>query len=727
MKLALKTLLSINSRRSFNTCLYNSINLLKDISKQGLITEGAVVHGSLIKMGMSSEKYISVKLLIMYLNCRKSLEINQMLREFNGFDLVVHNCLINANVEWGELDEAQRLFDEMPERNEVSWTALVSGLLKYGRIKEAMWNFGRNPFHDVFSWTATISGLVQNGLAFEGMKLFLKMIQSGFVPNDVTFTTVMRACGDLGDLKLGMIILNLIVKLGFEGNVSVSNSLISFSLRLGELDLAQKIFDRMKERDVVSWTAILDMHFQMDNLEEARRIFDDMPEKNEVSWSAMIARYSQSGYAEEAVLLFLQMVQNGVKPSTSCFSSAISACASLMYLQAGRTIHGHVIKSGIQKDVYISSSLVDLYCKCGDTEAGRRVFDSTIEKNVVFWNSMISGYGLNGQLEKAQELFDKMPNKNCVSWNSLIASYLTIEQFESALEVFNDMLLSGELPNESTFSTVLCACASLSSLEKGNNLHGKIIKLGLHYNIYVVTALIDMYSKSGNIENSWKLFNRMARKNEICWTVMIQGLAENGFAEESLALFEEMVQSSVAPNDLILLAVLFACSHRGLVDKGLHYFNTMQKLYGIKPIDKHYTCVVDMLSRSGHLSEADKFISNMPCEPEANTWAALLSGCQAYKDEKLAQKAARKLLELEEKKPGSFVLLSNVYASAGRWLEVLNMRKLMEEKGVRKTGGCSWIEIQNQVHVFYSQDGSHTNSVEIFGVLELLKYEMVIL
>lgn len=707
-------------------CLYNSINLLKDLSNQRLITQGAALHGCLIKMGMSSERYIAVKLLNMYLNCRKSFEINHMLKEFNGFDLVVHNCLINANVEWGELDEARRLFDEMPERNEVTWTALVSGLLKYGKVKDAMWYFERNPFQNVFFWTATICGLVQNGLAFQGMKLFLRMLKFRIMPNAVTFTTLIRACGDLCDFELGMSILSLIVKVGFEDELAVSNSLISFNLRLGEIELARQIFDRMEEKDVVSWTAILDMYVEMDNLEEARRIFDDMPERNEVSWSAMIARYSQSGYPEEAVLLFLQMVRSGVKPSTSCFSSAISACASLLALQSGRNIHGQVIKNGIQEDLFVSSSLVDLYCKCGNTEDGRRVFEySAMQKNVVCWNSMIAGYGLNGQLEEAKELFDQMRNKNSISWNSLIAAYLKIEQFDKVLDVFNEMLLSGETPTKSTFSSVLCACASLASLEKGRNLHGRIVKLGFEFDVYVATALTDMYCKSGNIESSRQLFNRIDRRNEICWTAMIQGLAENGFAEESLTLFEEMLQSSVAPNELILLAVLFACSHCGLIDKGLYYFNLMEKVYNIKPIDKHYTCVVDMLSRSGRLSEAEKFITSMPCEPEANAWAALLSGCKTYKDEKLAEKAARKLSELEDKS-GGFVLLSNVYASAGRWLDVLNTRKLMKEKGLKKIGGCSWIEVGNHVHVFFSQDGSHTHSVEIFGILELLKSEMVI-
>ncbi|CAL5325275.1 unnamed protein product [Camellia sinensis] len=726
MKSAFTTLFAINPRKSFNVYIETSCSLLKNFSKQGLITHGSALHGHLIKMGASSERYIAIKLIIFYLISRKSKEVDQLMKEFNGFNIVAHNCLISANVEQGNLDEARRLFDEMPERNEVSWTALISGFLRCGRVKESMWYFERNPFHNVVSWTAAISGFVQNGLNFDAMKLFQKMLESGIMPNDVTFTSVVRASANKGDFWLGMNVLGLIVKAGFEHNVSVSNSLVTLSLRLGEIDLAQRIFDRMEKRDVVSWTAIMDMYVEMGDLREARRIFDEMPERNEVTWSAMIARYSQSGNAEEAVELFHRMLQEGYTPNISCFPSIISALANLKALQAGMNIHGHVSKIGIEKYVFISSSFIDLYCRCGKTEDAQLVFDLVLKKNVVCWNSMVSGYSLNGQLEKAKKVFDLMPKKDNVSWNTMIAGYLENEQCDKVFEVFNQMLLSGETPNKSTFSSILCACANMASLEKGRNLHGKIFKFGLQYDVFVGTALTDMYAKSGDIESSKKVFNRMPEKNEISWTAMIQGLAENGFAEESLVLFEEMERTaSLIPNELILSAVLFACSHCGLVDKGLWYFNSMEKAHGIKPNSRHYTCLVDMLSRSGRLSEAEQLIASMPFEPDGNTWSALLSGCSTHMEEGIAERTAKKLWELAEKKSGGYVLLSNIYASAGRWVDVSNTRNLMKEKGLRKSGGCSWVELRNQIHLFYSHDGKHSESAEIYGVLELLKSEML--
>lgn len=701
-----------------------SVTLLEKCTNERLINHGNAFHCHLIKTGLSSQKYIAVKLLIMYLDSRKSFEINQMLKEFKGFNLVVHNCLINANFQWGNVINACHLFEEMPTRNNVSWTSMIYGLLKQGKVNEAIHYFERNPFSDVFSWTATINGLVQNKMSFRAMRLFKEMLLSGVLPNEVTFTSVVKACMELGDFGLGMCVVGLIVKVGLEGNLCVLNSLVTFFLRLGDFDSARKMFDRMDEKDVFSWTTILGMYVDMGDLREARRIFDEMPERNEVTWSAMIARLSQSGNAEEAVRLFQQMVQYSFKPNTSCYSSVISALASLQALEAGMNIHAHALKIGMDMNVFVGSSLIDLYCKCGNTKDGRLVFDALPEKNVVCWNTVVSGYSSNGHLAEATELFNHIPQKNNISWNSLIAGHLGVEDFEEAFEIFHQMILSGEQPSKSTFSSVLKACASLASLEKGKYAHAKAVKLGFQHDIFVDTALLDMYAKSGGIESSVKIFNRMPTKNDIVWTAMIQGLAENGFAEESLQLFEEMEHtSSISPNELILLSVLFACSHCGLVDKGLAYFNSMVKVYGITPNERHYSCVVDMLSRSGRLYEAEKFIMSMPNEPQANAWAALLSGCKTYGNEKLAARASEKLSEFAEGKPGGYVLLSNIYASGGRWVDAMNMRNLMSQKGIKKSGGCSWIELRSQVHLFYSQDESHTQWKDIHWLLQLLNTE----
>ncbi|OVA19864.1 Pentatricopeptide repeat [Macleaya cordata] len=723
-KLDVGSLSSINPRTAFKAYVETCISLLKTYLNQSWIKQGRTLHGHLIKTGISSDRYVAIKLLIMYLNCKRSDEVNEILREFGGFDLVAWNCMINAHIQNCNIEEARRIFDEMPERNEVSYSTLIAGFMRLGRVDESISYFEKNPFQDVVSWTTMISGFVQNGSNLEALKLFEKMLEFGIIPNAITFTCVVKTCIGLKDFGFGRCLLGLIVKYGLKSNLSVCNSLITLHLRMGDIESARKVFDQMEERDVVSWTAILDVYVEMGNLVEARRIFDEMPERNEVSWSAMIARYSQNGDAEEALKLFHLMVLDGYKPNISCFSIVLTALASLEALPLGTNIHGHLIKIGMEEDVFIGSSLIDMYCKCGKTEDGRRVFDSLSEKNVVCWNSMASGYSLNGKLEEARELFDRIPKKNTVSWNTMISGYVQNEQCDKVFEVFDEMLFSGGIPNGSTFSSVLRACASLASLEKGKNLHGKIIKLGIQYEVFMGTALTDMYAKSGDIESSRKVFNGMHEKNEISWTAMIQGLADNGFGEEALVLFEEIEKTSaMAPTvvtELIFLAVLFACSHCGLLEKGFRYFESMERVYGIKPRGKHYTCMVDLLARSGRLNEAEEFIKVMPFQPEVNAWAALLSGCSIYKNEDIAERTVKKLWELAEENSAGYVLLSNIYASAGRWTDVSKVRKLMREKRLKKIGGCSWIELRNEVHSFYCEDGCHSQSADIYAILELI-------
>ncbi|XP_043703295.1 pentatricopeptide repeat-containing protein At2g13600-like [Telopea speciosissima] len=719
-------LIGINPRTALVAYAETCIAIIKILSTHGCVREGRAFHGHLIKMGISSDRYISVKLLIMYLNCKTCIDVKEILREFGGFDIVAWNCMITANVQQGNLEAARQLFDEMPKRNEVTWTALISGFMKFGRVDDSLWFFERNPFQNVVSWTAVISGFVRNGSNVEALNLFCKMLEYGTKPNNVTFTSILGACIGLGDLELGRSILGLIVKLGFENNLSVCNTLITFYVRMGEYDLARRVFDRMEGRDVISWSAILDLYVEMGELLEARRIFDEMPERNEVSWSQMIARYSQCGDAKEALKLFVDMLCNGFRPTFSCYSSILSVLGSIDSLRMGTSIHGHVIKIGIERNIFIGGPLIDMYCKCGKTLDGRLVFELISERNVVCWNSMVAGYGLNGQLEEAKELFEQIPERNNISWNSMISGYAQNEQCHEVLEVFDRMLLSGENPNESTFSSVLRACSSLAYLEKGKNLHGKIVKLGIQYELFVGTALTDMYAKSGDIESSKRVFNKMPEKNEVSWTAMIQGLADNGLSEDSLTLFEEMERTlNVAPSGLMFLAVLFACSHFGLVEKGFKYFESMEKVYGIKPTGRHYTCIVDLLARSGRLREAENFIKAMPFQPEANAWAALLSGCSVHKNEEIAERTAKKIWELLEENSAGYVLLSNIYASAGRWSDVSRVRKLMRDKGLKKIGGCSWIEVRNQVHSFYS-DGCHSHLADIVRVLELLMSEMMV-
>ncbi|XP_073002764.1 pentatricopeptide repeat-containing protein At2g13600-like [Typha latifolia] len=686
---------------------------------------GLALHAQAIRSGISADSSVSTKLLTMYSAWGCLADRDRIFSEaFHAFDLFSFNFMIAAYCRSGHLNAARDLFDRMPERNAVTWTAMLDGLMKHGCVSDAVELYKRNPFRTVISSTAMISGFVHNELYYEALITSRSMLASGLMPNEVTFTCVIKACIGGGEFGLAESVLGLIVKTNFEQHLSVRNSLITLFLRMDNVCLARRVFDEMEEKDVVSWTAILDVYAEMGDLKEAHRILDEMPKRNEVSWSTMIARYDQNGDASEAIRMFALMLSDGCRPNISCFSSVLSASANLKYMLFGAGIHCHALKVGFDSNVFVASSLVNMYSKCGKSDDAHLVFDLLPEKNIVSWNSMVTGYSNDGRMEKAEQIFGRMPARNIASWNAIISGYAQNGHYAKALEAFDAMLVSGQTASQVTFSSVLHACASLSWLEKGKYLHSKVVKLGIQNDVFMGTALVDMYAKSGDIESCKRVFSRMPEKNEVSWTAMIQGLADNGLAQESIPLFEEMRVTETIPTEYTFLSVLLACARCGLVDKALHYFESMQTLYGISPEEKHYTCMVDVLARAGHLREAEEFLGVMPIKAEANGWAALLSACSTYQNEEIGERAAKKLHELEKENAAGYVLLSNVYASSGKWKDVARVRTLMRGIGIKKGGGCSWIQTRDQFHTFFSWDVKHQMSSEIYEILVLLMWEL---
>ncbi|KAH0464187.1 hypothetical protein IEQ34_006973 [Dendrobium chrysotoxum] len=716
---------SFHSTPSFKSYVETCASLLRRCSCTHRLLSGLALHGHAVKCGISSDRSVFTKLLTMYSECNRPADQNRIFIEFACSDIFSWNFMITDLARSGDIDTASNLFDQMPERNVVSWTIIIDELVKRGRVRDALGYFDRCPCHTVVSYTAMMNGFARNGMYLDGLLMFRRMIRYGLMPNEITFTCVITACGGCGEFDFANSVVGMIIKNVFGQNLSVCNSLITLYLRMGDAGMARKVFNGMVERDVVSWTALLDVYFQMGDLKEARHVFNEMPDRNEVSWSMMIARYSQSGEAVEALWLFKHMLCNGFKPNISSFASVISASASLENLLHGRSVHSHVVKFGCENDIFVASSLIDMYSKCGKSDDARWIFDSLSMKNIVCWNAMVGGYFYDGRMVEAKHLFMQLPERNAASWNAMISGFVQNELYEDVLETFNEMLTSGQVPSRMTFSSVLLACASLPSLEKGKNLHAKTIKLGIATEIFVGTALTDMYAKSGDIESSKSVFCMMPEKNEVSWTAMIQGLADSGLAEESLALFEDMKKTDINPSEPMFLSILFACSHCRLVDKGFHYFESMDKVYGITPKERHYTAMVDLLSRAGLLREAEDFIKKMPIQPEANTWAALLSGCVTHGNDGIGERAAKMVIELERQSTAGYVLLSNIYASVGRWKDVAKVRTLMRETGITKGGGCSWIQIRDCFHAFYSWDSNHPNALEIYEVLELLIPEMI--
>lgn len=452
--------------------------------------------------------------------------------------------------------------------------------------------------------------------------------------------------------------------------------------KLNEAKLVHSHINRSVFRDdPVMQNTILNMYAKCGSLDNARKLFDEMPLKDMVTWTALITGYSQNDQTESALLLFLQMLQHGLKPNQFTLSSVLKASGAAFSDKYGRQVHSICLKCGYDSNVYVGSSLLDMYARFG-------------------------------RMDDAWSIFRELASKNVVSWNALIAGHARKGEGEHALEMFLQMLRQGFEPTHFTYSSLLTVLASTGSLEQGKWIHAHLIKSGGKLVAFVGNTLLDMYAKSGNIEDARNVFNTLVKRDVVSWNSMITGYAQHGLGEEAVRWFEEMLKIGIAPNNITFLCVLTACSHAGLLDEGHHYFGLMKK-YGVDPQEAHYVTVVDLLGRAGHFDRAVKFIKEMPIKPTAAVWGALLGACRMHKNTELGAYAAEHVIELDPHDSGPHVLLANIYASAGRLNDAAKVRKMMKYIGVKKEPACSWVETKNSIHMFVANDDAHPQRNEI--------------
>ncbi|KAL6009993.1 hypothetical protein ACLOJK_000424 [Asimina triloba] len=427
-------------------------------------------------------------------------------------------------------------------------------------------------------------------------------------------------------------------------------------------------------------------------------------------------------HALSLYLLHMRKAWRTTRPNRFTFPPLLKACASAFSssVELTREIHAHVAKLGIDVDVYVGTALVDSYSKHRDADSARRVFNEMPVRSTVTWNSVVFGLANCGEVDAARRLFEEMPERNVVSWTSMISGYARNGYFYETLAVFEDMNLAAVKPNDVTLVSVLSACANLGALSLGRRIHAFLEGNGFTLNLYVGSALIDMYCKCGMVGDALDIFHRMPEVNVVACSAMIMGLAMNGKATEALAIFEDMRMRDMVPNDITFVGVLCACCHAGLVEKGFYYFRYIVREYSIIPKLQHYACMVDLLGRAGYLGQAYRFIMAMPTEPDVVVWGALLGACRIHHKFKLGEYAARRILKLDPKHCGSLVFLSNMHARAGNWAGVRYVQKMMGVSGMKRTPGNSWIEVNNVVHQFFAGDTSHPQNDRIYAKLDEL-------
>ncbi|KAL9169547.1 hypothetical protein ABFS82_04G086300 [Erythranthe guttata] len=463
----------------------------------------------------------------------------------------------------------------------------------------------------------------------------------------------------------------------------------------------RNLVDNGFDQDPFLATKLINMYTELDSIEYARQVFDEITHRTIYVWNAILRALSLSGYGEEALSLYRRMNQTGMPSDRFSYTYALKACvvseSKFSSDWRGKEIHAHVLRHGYESHVHIMTTLVDMYAKFGSVENANCVFSSMPAKNLVSWSAMIACFAKNGRPFEALELFREM-----------------------MLESGGDLL-----PNSVTMVAVLQACAAVSALEQGKLIHGYILRKGLDSILPVMSALVTMYARCGDLELGKNVFNQMEKRDVISWNSLISSYAIHGLGSEALSVFREMVQLGLSPSPISFVSVLGACSHSGLVDEGKMLFDSLLKRYGIQPTVEHYACMVDLLGRANRLDEAAKIIADLRDEPGPKVWGSLLGACRIHCNVELAERASRMLFELEPTNAGNYVLLADIYAEAQMWDQVKRVKKLLEAKGLQKVSGCSWIEVKRKIYALKSVDELNPQIEQIHAFVVSLSKEMM--
>jgi pentatricopeptide repeat protein len=443
--------------------------------------------------------------------------------------------------------------------------------------------------------------------------------------------------------------------------------------------------------------AIIVMYSRCNSVHTSFEVFEKMVERDVVSWNTMISAFVQNGMDDEGFMLVYEMQKQGFAIDSVTVTALLSAASNLRSQEIGKQTYAYLLRHGIQFEG-MDGYLIDMYAKCGLIRLSQRIFERS-----------------------------NVNNRDQATWNAMIAGYTQHGLVEEAFVTFRQMLEKNVMPNAVTLATILPACNPVGNIDLGKQLHGVSIRLLLDKNIFVSTSLVDMYSKSGSINYAESVFTKLPDKNSVTYTTMILAYGQHGMGERALSLFHSMKKSGIEPDAITFIAVLSACSHSGLVDEGLQIFESMEKDFKIQPSTPHYCCVTDMLGRVGRVVEAYEFVKQLgEAGNVLEIWGSLLGACRLHEHVELGEVVAKKLLEMEKTGniTGYHVLLSNIYAEEGNWVNVDKVRREMREKGLQKEVGSSWIDIGGSVACFTSKDQDHPHSDKIYEMLAGLAMEM---
>ncbi|CAM0906938.1 unnamed protein product [Alopecurus aequalis] len=503
--------------------------------------------------------------------------------------------------------------------------ALVDMFAKCGCLGEARSMFESMQERDLATWTAMIGGAVHVGDWLNAMSLFNQMRSEGFCADSVIIAAVIPACGRVRELRAGTALHGCAIRCGVADDTCVCNALVDMYCKCGFLEMADYLFRSIRFKDVVSW-------------------------------STLIAGYSQNGMYHVSVNLFVEMVAAGLKPNSYTMASMLPSLSELKLLRHGKEIHGFSLRNGLDQSEFLGSAFIDFYSR-------------------------------QGFIRKAQTVFELMPKTDIVIWNSIIAGNAVYGDTDSALCAFRALQKVGFKPDHVTVISVLPLCNHHSRLIQGKELHAYVVRNYMSSVCSVNNALIDMYCKCCCLEKGKEIFQRMTERDTATYNTLISAFGKHGHEDEAIMLFDLMRRDGIAPDKVTFVALLSSCSHAGLVDKGLYFYGSMSQDYNISPVKEHYSCVVDLYSRSGKLDDAWNFISSLREGTEIDVLGCLLGACRVHNRTDIAELVSKRIFEQNPSDPGYHILLSNIYADAGMWSDVARIRTMIEERNLKnKTG-----------------------------------------
>ncbi|KAL0545257.1 hypothetical protein IC582_020407 [Cucumis melo] len=638
----------------------------------------------------------------------------------------VANTVLSLYSKIEDFVSLKRGFQEIEKPDVYSWTTLLSACMKMGHIEYASEMFDIMPKGNVACWNAMITGSAESGHDWVAMNTFYEMHKMGVKPDNYSFACILSLCTkEIEDL--GRQVHSSVIKAGYLRKTSVINALITMYFSIENLEDAYEVFEGTESEvhDQITYNVMIDglvcirrneealimfkdmkraclspteltfvsimsscsiirvaqqvhsqaiklgfesftlvgnstitMYSSCGEFQAANAVFQMLIEKDLISWNAIISSYVQGNFGKSAVLAFLQMQRTGIGPDEFTFGSLLGVSEFIEILEM---VHAFVYKNGLILVIEILNALVSAYAKCRKVKQSHQVFSEINSKNLISWNTVIYGFLLNG-----------LPFQ--------------------ALEHFSKLIMSKLKPSTFTLSIVLSICANISTLDIGKQIHGYILRSGNSSETSLCNGLITMYSKCGLLGWSLKTFNVMIERDIVSWNSIISAYAQHGQGKEAVHCFKAMRDMpSIMPDQATFTTILSACSHAGLVEEACQILDTMLIDYHVVPSMDQLSCIVDLIGRSGYIDQAESVIESAQYGEHTHVWWALFSACAAHENLRLGRIVARILLEKERENPSVYVVLSNIYASAGCWEEAANVRELIKKTGSMKQPGCSWI------------------------------------